>query len=542
MNQVSFDPSFLTSKVKKDYSDHKVALVREFLQNSIDAGANKVEFQFDPDKRTLVVTDNGCGMSPEVMETALFKIGGSHKKENSVGGFGSAKLILYFQHDSFQIISRHEGTEWFVEGQGCHYNDYENRGATTESGVVAKIVFSDTWAIESSYNGETYDTFHNFEQDALRFLSYCDVPAQIVWNGKTVQPMQNGELVRELDWCKIYSRPEPGQNYIHVRIKGIKMFEVWNSNLEQFAVLELSSKSSLDILTTNRDGLRYEYQNELGAIVEEMSVDKNSFKHKKGQQFIYNGSKKSTFAVLIDTVNALKLNLKKHLEFKKNQAYATKDMERYSSLMQDIDSVESIENQNELSHMLEQAKTATVATDAFVEVLKKKFAIAGFKTDSIINKNMEKLNAKTEHDFVVMYEKNSDKLAPNMDPAKGLSPKYEKIAKVYLYSLKYILDRTKNETPFRIGWVISDNALAMFSKKEGDVAFLINPEKIGFTTGERRKCLKRIFRIACHEITHMMGFDYHNEQFMLKYDQLIEMEDDITNWIDFEKEALKEVL
>jgi hypothetical protein len=545
MNQVTFAPSFLSDKVKMDYADHKTALVREFLQNSVDAGASKVEFQFDAENRTLTVTDNGCGMNPAIMENALFKIGGTHKNGPSVGGFGSAKMILYFQHESFEIETFKDGEGWYVDGQGSSYSEYVEIVPKMDHGTIAKIKFSDSWAHNTDYNGTVYDTYYNFEYDVKRFLTYCNVPADVYWNGELINQKAQGILVRELDWCNIYSRQEDGANHLHVRIKGIKMFETWMSNLNQFITVELTSESSLNILTTNRDSLKYQYQKELDAIIEELSVDKNSFANRKGQMVKYNGTTKSVFFAIVDTLKKMKKSLVTHLSIKQNQAYAIGDMDTYHQIAKEITHAESLENQELIACRLEEIKNSVSVTKdtiaSFLEVAKTQANIRGFKSDDIIVEAKKELTAKTEHDFVIKFDKDMGTLPKNMDPQQGLSPKYQKLAKVYLYSIKYVLERVHNDMNFRIGWVLSDNTLGMFCQKDGERTFLINPEKMSISI-DKRLSLKKIFRLACHEITHSLGHNYHDEQFMIRYDDLLEIEDSISNWIAFEKKALEEVL
>jgi hypothetical protein len=544
MNNVTFDPAFLSDKVKRDYSDHKTALVREFLQNSVDAGATEVHFDFDKSNRVLTVRDNGCGMDPEIMENALFKIGGSHKNGNAVGGFGSAKMILYFQHVGFAITTCKDGTKWRVTGEGSTYNDYENLGPCTDSGTIAEIEFDENWAMESYYSGDTYDTYNDFEQKAIKFLKECEVPAKVFWNDELIEQKPQGSLVRSIDWCNIYSRPDDSCDYIHVRIKGIKMFSVYMPNLNQYMTIELTSNSSLNILTTNRDGLKLKYNEELTAIVEELAVDGNSFKNKKGSTITYSGANKSTFQIAIDVIQKQKEKLVNYLKIKREQAYERNDMEEYYRIDKEVTVATDLENEKEIKERLEEMQTVpTVSVDtinAFVTALKVKSNIRGFISDTIESLS-ENFLSKTEHDFVIMYQKDTNFLPKNMDPAKGLSPKYTKLAKVYLHALKFILNKTNDTQPFRIGWVISDDALAVFSTKNGQRTFLINPEKVAIST-EKRKSLKRIFRLAAHELTHAKGYEYHNEQFMLKYDDLLEFEDDISNWITFEKEAMKETI
>jgi len=67
--------------------------IRELLQNSVDAGASKIEFIIDYQHRTLIATDNGCGMDETTLLDGFLCLGSS-TKQMGVGGFGVAKAAI----------------------------------------------------------------------------------------------------------------------------------------------------------------------------------------------------------------------------------------------------------------------------------------------------------------------------------------------------------------------------------------------------------------------------------------------------------------
>jgi len=97
--------------------------VKELLQNSFDAaraaGATnenpgEVFIRLDPDKRTVSVTDNGVGMTPEIIQKAFFTIAGTHKEqsaENTSGGLGLAKMAFLYGSDSVKVVSVRDGVK-----------------------------------------------------------------------------------------------------------------------------------------------------------------------------------------------------------------------------------------------------------------------------------------------------------------------------------------------------------------------------------------------------------------------------------------------
>jgi hypothetical protein len=86
--QVAVPQEYFLKMAKADYSDWQEALAREFLQNSLDAGASKVEVTIDKTGRTITCVDDGCGMDESTIVEKLLVLGGSKKRAGSVGAFG----------------------------------------------------------------------------------------------------------------------------------------------------------------------------------------------------------------------------------------------------------------------------------------------------------------------------------------------------------------------------------------------------------------------------------------------------------------------
>jgi hypothetical protein len=90
----------------KMYSqDQYFVLLRECMQNSLDAGATKVTIKTDFDE-WISIEDDGCGMTKEQLLSTFLTVGGSNKLRNveTVGGFGIAKLAIFSCND-FEVIS-----------------------------------------------------------------------------------------------------------------------------------------------------------------------------------------------------------------------------------------------------------------------------------------------------------------------------------------------------------------------------------------------------------------------------------------------------
>src|SRR5581483_10602077 len=135
MKQIELPIHYFTAAAKREYSNWRHALPREFFQNSFDAHADefKIDVEENETHTILSVADNGYGMSREDCESKLLTMGGSGKSEAAVGGFGVAKGLLFFAWEKWQILSRN----YRVEGQGCQYEICETDDYIC--GVRAKI-------------------------------------------------------------------------------------------------------------------------------------------------------------------------------------------------------------------------------------------------------------------------------------------------------------------------------------------------------------------------------------------------------------------
>jgi hypothetical protein len=95
------------------YSDFARA-VKELISNSYDAGAMEVKIRLDIKKRTLIVRDDGKGMSKEDIENKLFTIAGTtpatYDRDSlgrlRVGKFGIGFLSIFPYCESIQIITK----------------------------------------------------------------------------------------------------------------------------------------------------------------------------------------------------------------------------------------------------------------------------------------------------------------------------------------------------------------------------------------------------------------------------------------------------
>jgi hypothetical protein len=261
---VTIGPEFFT-KSFHDYRDKFWAFAREIMQNSLDCGSTAIDITVvevpDDDCTLVVVRNDGEPMTREILVGKLLSLGSSGKDfQNSVGGFGKAKEILYFAHRSYTIASG----ECRVSGSGAGYNLEEGSFLHgTRSAVV--------WA------GLVGD---RLRAQFRRFIELCDRrDCEFTLDGEPVKPKIprfhcERPLVHEGNvWAHLgVFRFE--ENLLLVRIGGIPMF-VERSDYKRTLVLELQGKSG-ERLTANRDSLRYPHSTHLRDLITQMAVDRRS--------------------------------------------------------------------------------------------------------------------------------------------------------------------------------------------------------------------------------------------------------------------------
>lgn len=566
-NKITIGKDYLQKKVRDQYENHEIALVREFLQNSIDAGSQNIEFDFNYGERTLTIVDDGCGMDDSIMVNHLFQLGGSHKENaNATGGFGAAKLILFFQHEWFKIVSFRNGKRYEVSGCADSYSDFKVSDEDGK-GTTVTIKFMPDYSIKIDYKDNPYDTFSSFEYSAIEYITKCNFTANITWNGKKIEPTLPGTIFKTLDWCKVYFTPLENErtNYVHVRINGLMMFSIFVADMNRQVMIELSY-SSLKCLTENRDGLKFTFRKELDALIGTFNKDTESFSRLEGKTFTYQGEKSSFKFLCLKTIKEYKDNLLakinakiercKELNLSDELAILMSNRHNFMENFQDniTDSAEKIADAIEsmtltvsgIEDSIKQRESVQTITanglNQLIEAMTISAKIMGIQeateTEEEIMGKVDLINASsTKHDIIVKVNKKVNKLNKNLVPST-LSPKYTKLLQLWCHSIRTIADRLNRNVEFKLGWIIDDKTMAMYMSENNGVTFLLNPEINDWWSSESKvNNVKKIFRTACHEFVHYLGNSYHDERFICAYDQMLERMDEVSNWKAFEMDA-----
>lgn len=259
MGVVRIPTGYFLKMAKADYQNYRSALAREFYQNSIDAGATRIDVTVNNDERSVVVADNGCGMTREVILEKLLVLGGTHKATGSVGAFGKAKELLFFSWASYEIKTGNLR----VEGSGAEYEISEVPGVT--QGTIAKITFDEETFLSK------WD-FH-FRVVASKMLTQV----RIFINGdEAPNPKMRGQSKISNAWLTVYQNKAHESDYASVRVDGIWMFDEYVGSGKGTLSFEIARSAMEEALTSNRDGLKFSHRQELDKITADLIVNPKS--------------------------------------------------------------------------------------------------------------------------------------------------------------------------------------------------------------------------------------------------------------------------
>jgi len=173
---LAIDPKLILAKfAATTYENRPVKLAtKELLQNSFDAvkealykgeiTKGNIDIAVDQANRTLTITDNGVGMSRDVLLKAFFTLAGTKKDTPPgmrSGGFGNAKLALFTMSESMRIETVRDGVKTVTEVDSAKLLDAVGRVTVPEgtprsiravssptkekNGTVVSIKLKDTW-------------------------------------------------------------------------------------------------------------------------------------------------------------------------------------------------------------------------------------------------------------------------------------------------------------------------------------------------------------------------------------------------------------
>lgn len=480
------------AKARNDYDNWQWAIVREFMQNSIDCASKNIRVNVfcKDDVTTMVVENDGTPMTRQILLDKLLCLGGSGKNfEGTTGGFGKAKEILYFCHRSYTI----ESGDLMVEGNGAVYNLSD--GHPCLDGTRSTIV------IDGDHAGEILQALD-------KFASYAQ------WNGNLMVTdgdddfvkfhcgLRKGSARRDLGFGQVYTNKSHKYTMV-VRMNGIPMF-TYPTGFDRCVVVELAGQSD-GVLTSNRDGLRQPYKQELSDFITELSVDKRSaLKARDVPRYVhYSGSKLSHYNRL-DVAKVVTGSVS-------------------AKPSQDVESVDPIRGVDVDGNQVVQASVESVeSTDKWGS------SARAYSTSAYTCEVPERV-VTLGTDFILKNETGL-KVPNHFDPASTEFSSYsEKLVRIWGRLVLEMHRLFDYEASFSVGFIFDDGDVgateAQYEKGNYGEVYYLNPAEVVEQTRTFSKSFKKRFKlterdrlisIAAHEFVHGLGYGWHDERYANK--------------------------
>lgn len=491
-NHVTIGPEFF-SKAFNDYSNWRWALAREFMQNSIDCGSKiiKVTVALDGTNTVLTVENDGSPMTAEILTSKLLALGGSGKNfQGTVGGFGKAKEILYFAHKSYQI----ETGEILVTGSGAGYNIAEvPYFAGTKSTVV----------VDGDHMERLANAFRSFS-------NFAQWDGEFYLNGELFQTnLRKGSPRRDLGFGLVYTNRAFPYKMI-VRINGIPMF-FEHISFDRCVVVELKG-SSVDVLTSNRDGLNYSCRHELSSFITELAVDKRSALKNRGASKYrrYEGKR-------------LRHRVQSGVNIKALLAGGSgSNVGNSTAALLNVGGISGV-------HGIDQAiRSGSITVPGgdvrTVDVVGECAPSAG-DVRTVVDEGVVYSNTNISEEFIIKNETELTIPAYYLPESSEFSSYSQKLVQIWGRLLIELHRLFEHEADFALGFVFDESAEAEFESGDYGKVYYLNPAKVVEQKASSSKSFKkrfllternRLLMIALHEFVHGVGLGPHDENYANK--------------------------
>lgn len=282
-------PTLWRLQCKNLYSSANLAAlaVRECLQNSLDAvrDTSKGKINITVSSDSIIVEDNGVGMSEDTIHNKFLTLGGTTKDNDSeVGGFGLAKSVILGC-----------GTGFTVETQDNMFSDADlgvnpihkvNYRQGTKITINQPLVSKD---IRLSEN--TRDSLIQAIKDYV-FTSRIPKNVSITLNGELKSEcfqatesshrlpaelgISNSMIPKNTKLTLNVFKNETSDAYLYVRLKGLTQFKTylsWNAKCDVVLDIDtnISPRNSMYPFATNRESLKTQYNGIIDAIRDKIS-------------------------------------------------------------------------------------------------------------------------------------------------------------------------------------------------------------------------------------------------------------------------------
>jgi DNA mismatch repair protein MutL len=203
-SRIKILPENLTNKIAAgEVVERPASVVKELVENALDAGATEVVVEFEAGGRRLIkVGDNGCGMSREDALLALERhatskiISDEDLLSISTLGFRGEAMPSIASVSRFTLATREktgiEGTEIYAEGG--RIREVKARGMAEGTVIEVRNLFFNTPARLKFLKSNETEAGHVTEQLTRLALSRPDVRFVCLNEGRVVFRTLNGDL------------------------------------------------------------------------------------------------------------------------------------------------------------------------------------------------------------------------------------------------------------------------------------------------------------------------------------------------------------
>lgn len=266
MRKVGIPKYYFKEETKNQYNNVPLAIVRELIQNSRDANARNIWFEFEDGRYSC--RDDGHGMNETDFELYYLNLGGTLKKTDSIGGFGAAKKLT-FAADTWTAI----GNGFICSGEG---SEFRIEPFVPSTGFV--ITGNDTTYKKSRFVQSLKEICEGSQLPLTIWVKERD-DYLLMSQGRK---LHHSQLLWDFGFARLYaprlweySDYHENTGYKYIRTKGLLTRTEWQGG-DFIYYLEIDDP--LRILTENRESIREEYSKKINE--ELQAVIKKGIEHK----------------------------------------------------------------------------------------------------------------------------------------------------------------------------------------------------------------------------------------------------------------------
>jgi len=492
----------------RDYADWQEKWWREAIQNSVDAGATRIDCLVEPVEEGCRVScsDNGGGMDADTILNKFLVLGGTTKTGGATaGGFGKAKELLVLPWLAWELHSR----DVIVTGSGMEYE--RGRGSYRDGTRLSVVMAPD-------------QTTH--EAAALAFIGKCYLPeVSFTVNGaKAKADLRVGDLVREWSAANLYyDKARTFRQKLLVRARGLYMFDEWVSEAVAGTLLVEITKPSVEVLTANRDGFRdYETRREVHSFVNELAADVKSALRKK--QGLVRTKFRGSGKFLAQTRRELEADMFARLGTMdpgepRRLALSQEQEEAIYAVLAEVSRRAGAADESRGA--VADEPVGDVGEIASAALAREMISGTDFRGASQVEAAVKQL--AWQPDFFIVNEVEGFRVPKRFYP-ENMTPGLRKLAKLWAELCRFVLIQLGSNAEYGVGFVFEDGVGATYIHEDGEDWLMLNPlrggevktyaSKLWTLSASKADDVKWLYAAALHECTHMAdGISYHDESF-----------------------------